>query len=293
MLEGNRLVRHLLISALLTLPLLSGASFAKEPSSDALIRTSQWDLSYDNNSCDLAAEFGSGEKKTILMISRNSPSDHFNITLAGKHLKYSLQTSTAEVNFLPGDSSLDATALHGTLGNMPMAFISGLRIDDRRIKFGHDAPPITPEQEAAVNKVIIKVSGQTTALQIGPMAPLFSAMRKCTDDLVKGWGLDPAQQAALSRPARPVTDPRYWFESEDYPLEKLIQGSGSYIQFRLDIDARGKITACKVTSAVSKADFDKVTCNLITSRGRFEPALDAEGKAIRSYYTTSVIWRIR
>jgi TonB family protein len=110
------------------------------------------------------------------------------------------------------------------------------------------------------------------------------------DNLVKSWGYDPVEQAAALRPVSPITSPGTWLSGNDYPLNAVMNGHSGLVQFRLDVDAEGKVLGCFILSRTSPDDFADTTCRAMIRRARLQPALDAQGKPIRSYFVGKVVW---
>lgn len=109
-------------------------------------------------------------------------------------------------------------------------------------------------------------------------------------DLIKTWGYDPLVQASLSRPATPVTAQDTWLRSSDYPRGMLMMGASAIVQFRLDIDEAGLVSGCHVHEVTKAEDFTAVTCRALTARARIIPALDTQGKPVRSFIVGQVRW---
>ena len=118
----------------------------------------------------------------------------------------------------------------------------------------------------------------------------MAALRKCTEELVKEWGLNPAQQEALPARPMPKSSPGDWLHSSDYPRESLAMGQQAIVRYRLMVDAAGAVTNCAVQSAIAKGNFAELTCELLKRRARFDPARDATGTAVGSYYVGKVRW---
>jgi len=151
-------------------------------------------------------------------------------------------------------------------------------------------PPVTRATEAAVKTITISYAGRQRIVATGPLDKAFDALRKCTDNLMTTWGLDPAQQAALSRRPAPLSPPTRWFGSSDYPPAMLIRGKQALVNFRLSVSAQGVPTACEVQSSYNEKKFDDTTCASLMRRARFTPALDAKGQPVPSFYLNTVRW---
>jgi hypothetical protein len=132
--------------------------------------------------------------------------------------------------------------------------------------------------------------GKWYRLETGPMAAPLALMHECTQALVRSWGYDPLVQGTLSKPASPKGIPGNWIKPGDFPNSALRQGHNGLVNFRLDVDAFGTVTACHVLRRTSPDDFGNLTCNLIVQRAQMSPALDAKGNPVKSYFINSVRW---
>src|SRR5690606_33522406 len=97
------------------------------------------------------------------------------------------------------------------------------------------------EQETAVDRIsLTRTAGKALVLKTGSLGEPFAALRKCTDDLVASWGLDPVRQSRLSRRATPLDSPGEWLRSADYPPAALRGRKQAVVNFILMVDAQGK-----------------------------------------------------
>ncbi len=111
------------------------------------------------------------------------------------------------------------------------------------------------------------------------------ALTACNDDLLHAWGIDAKADNARSRRVIPASDPREWMRSSDYPPRMRSLGYQGLVHFRLVVDDRGIPKSCHIQLSTRPKDFDDAVCQKIMARSRFEPALDADGKPVVSYYT--------
>lgn len=126
----------------------------------------------------------------------------------------------------------------------------------------------------AFNKDFVLLTGSLQA----PM----KVMQTCLDDLMAQWGLDPAVQRTLTR----TVDTDYnrdWMRGIVQAQVPLTRANGS-IRARILVDAAGKATACKVLSPSGSEDRAAEFCRQLTRRAQFEPALDATGRPVPSYF---------
>jgi hypothetical protein len=109
------------------------------------------------------------------------------------------------------------------------------------------------------------------------------------DNLQSSWGLDPAQQNALTRLTvpKPSTVRRV---QRRYPSSMVVSGTNAFVPVRVMVDAAGKATQCVVQSAGIDEAFRDAVCDGL-AKG-YEPARDAGGNPVASVFSTSVIYML-
>ncbi|QUL36473.1 TonB family protein [Erythrobacter sp. JK5] len=96
---------------------------------------------------------------------------------------------------------------------------------------------------------------------------------------------DPVAASPSNRPSRWITD-------RDYRPRWIREGRAGRAGFRLEISAAGEVTGCTITRSTGHAVLDAATCDLITSRAKFDPAKDSAGKKVPGSFSSSVNWEI-
>lgn len=72
------------------------------------------------------------------------------------------------------------------------------------------------------------------------------------------------------------------FPPEDYPPSALRHKLEGVVETEVSIDAAGKVTECRIIKSSHHPVLDNATCKLVTRRGKFQPAIGPDGKAIPS-----------
>lgn len=271
---------------------------AAEREPEVLQRAGKWEVNYDTDSCRLFGQFGDGDKAVVAQFTRFEPGDHFDLALYGKRLpEFDMDARVpAKLRFEPNGEIIQKEGLVGHAGKLPLLMFTSLRLDgwrgNPRNPEPETGPAVTPEQEAAVSGVSIEIATRRPfRLALGSLGKPMELMRACQADLVRHWGYDPQVQSRLLRGAKPVNRPANWLRSEDYPVGAISAGNNGVVQFRLDVDAEGKVAKCTTLFRTKPDVFGDVTCAAIARRARFEPALDAEGKPVRSFFVNKVRWQ--
>ncbi len=277
----------------MALALLPGSAWAAER---VLEPIDKWVLSYADDSCRLARAFGTKDDKVVLVLDQFMPAGRLDLSLIGKRIgRYSDNRISLSATFGPGLPVAEPRdAMTGTVGpDKTTILMIGSRdlLNRPAVKGASDEIFLTTiEQEAAVTELRIVARTLRLTLHTGSMAQPLGAMRSCISDLVKTWGLDPAQQETLSKRPVPIVSPDKWLKSADYPKGPLAIGASAIVHFRIMVSADGLPTKCAIQQATLSPEFTKLTCDLLIQRARFNPALDGEGKPVASFYTNWVRW---
>lgn len=83
-----------------------------------------------------------------------------------------------------------------------------------------------------------------------------------------------------------------WVTTQDYPTADLRAEHQGSVRFRLDIDARGRVSQCSIAMSSGYTGLDEATCKYVSRRARFEPATDADGQAVAGSYLGTIRWII-
>ncbi len=277
---------------------------AREPL--RLAPSSKWNLHYGEDSCSIGRSFGDGDDRVIMVMTRYGPGDMLQLNFTGKPAFTSRDEGMVTLRFGPREAEQQVGFFPAnTAAKIPGLIIRGeLRIAarteaeladiDAAAKAGRpsfEASPITPEQEAAVTFVeVSRPVRRPFVLQTESLGPPLAALRKCTEELLGHWGIDVAKHARLMRQATPKNDYRRWVQARDYPPEMIMDGKRAIVHFRLNVGADGKPTACHIQQSTRPKAFDDAVCRAIMRNAEFEPALDADGAPLASYWQNTAVF---
>lgn len=80
------------------------------------------------------------------------------------------------------------------------------------------------------------------------------------------------------------------FGDDAYPPDAIRAGEQGRTTALLRIDASGTPISCAIKTSSGSPSLDAATCSIALRRARFDPAREAQGKAISSTYTLPVRW---
>ena len=293
-----RLTHYLTLAFLTVLPVTQAIAAPEQPV--RLQSSSKWVVNYADNGCRLLRQFGTGDDMVTLVMNRYGPDDDFQMTLAGKPLRKFFGSREVLVQFGPQEQAQEKEFEDGSLGDAPAMIFSSMSVEKiegdtvadalARISAPED---IAPERFAAISYLSVgKKQRAPLILETGALEKPFAALSACTDNLVESWGFDIQKEKTLQRRATPKDDYTSWIRTMDYPVDMLRAGQPAIVQFRLDVDATGTVTACHILETTRPKAFDDAVCHSMMKRASFEPAIDNEGKPVASYFRRTVRFRL-
>ena len=103
---------------------------------------------------------------------------------------------------------------------------------------------------------------------------------------------DPPAPAFTPRPPVPANNQASWITNADYPSLALRREMEGDVAYELAVDARGRVSECRITASSGHRLLDSETCRLIERRARFTPATDDKGQSAIGMWRGSVRWTI-
>jgi hypothetical protein len=260
---------------------------------------SQWVMDYDSESCALRRLFGTPENEALLEVRQYAPGDSFDVIVASSTIPRTNQSP--QVRFEPDAKSWEpSSVILGEFGESMkgVIFTDSLWPNSRAPDEGEaPAPWSAADRKAREDEVtgllVEKSFGRDLRLQTGAMHAPMEAMRACLDDLLGTWGIDVAAHKTLSRPLAPRNYDSFVHQLlERYPQSMIQMRRSAYVRVRLIVGPDGEPSSCKVQLEVRDPVFQQVACDTLMRYARFDPALDADGNTIASFYTTTIQYRV-
>lgn len=268
-----------------------GGSLRFEPSSN-------WVMDYAEDSCALRRAFTAGDAHATVEFRQFGPGDALQIIVATDLRPR--PTAVSRFAFTPNEDGLaDTDAFTASYGDglTGMIFSGSMRPGDsvRRTTAGKDwaeADRMAREQEIT-GLELTNAFVQDIFISTRAMHQPMEAMRACLDELVGHWGLDPEVQRTLSRPPKPV-DLASWARKvrERYPANMVYRGHSGFVNVRIAVTPEGMPSSCATPGQMTNPAFGVTACDVLMKHARFEPALDAQGQPVESYFFTRVVYMV-
>lgn len=291
------MVRAIAMVSCALLALFPSVTWAAEPL--VLEPTSDWILDYGPERCTLQRNFNGSGSDLLMQIVSNGDPYRLRVLMKGTAIpKTRTVWNELSVRLTP-----DTEVRNGIVGffvthqaetsvSFPLDF--GPVIDapgETRVTHAEanlrrrQILPQRPAFERAMSNMVVQPpGGRAIDVQTGRMTGALSALRTCVRDLRASWGIDPAEDASLSREAV-VKSGTVLEMRRRYPQEMIGKGMVASVPFRIFVGPDGKAGQCVVQAEIPEA-FRRTVCQGLDND--FEPALDASGKPVASIYVNTV-----
>jgi TonB family protein len=239
--------------------------------------TAQWHVDYDEAQCVAARNYGSEEKPLILALKPSPNGTVMRILVIRK--------GSAEAEQTPTTLSLGATR--------KKTHLLSYSDDKNHFRVVSINVPMS-EFKANISMPSISIAGGPVneSFAITDLAAAQTELDKCLADLQDYWNIGPQHQQRIGYVASPKAPLWSLFSPSDYPGIALFHNQQGKVTMTFLVDEKGGVADCSVDETSGIPALDTMSCYVIKSRARFQPALGKNAKPIRSAYTERVVWRI-
>ncbi|MXO86754.1 hypothetical protein GRI38_12035 [Altererythrobacter aurantiacus] len=289
---------------------LPGAALANDEEPLVFEPTSQWNVDYGAQNCELRRLFSDGTHQLILKIPGTATSGErwMTILVEGLKSKGSAQGEST-VEFLPAvgtteeqphytlETEVDFWGLY-TPAEIHKQTETGKRYEELLANDDREAAEkllaVLEEEEAKREKEVtgLLVEGafeKDLLIKTGAMRAAMNVLRDCASTLPKAWGVE--EEAAY--PPEPV-DERIWLKRiiAAYPAKSLRNREIGNLPVILVIGTDGSIENCIVPSSPASQTLQEETCKNLKRYAKFAPARNEAGEAIRGIWQTTVVYEL-
>ncbi|MHA6719712.1 energy transducer TonB [Sphingomonas sp. RS6] len=116
-------------------------------------------------------------------------------------------------------------------------------------------------------------------------------LRRCATELARR---NPGSGKPMATKPRLLTPQAQLFTIDDYPDSALRMEQEGRVQVELQVSAQGLVSGCEVapTSTAVHQSLRLATCDILSRRAKFAPALDAAGQATEGNYPFAMSWAL-
>lgn len=283
--------------------LVPGAAGAQDAGTIVLEPASAWNASYRDGLCRLSRMFGPAGQQHALVFEQTAPNAIFSMSVAGPGLSDVDAGRKLRLAFGPGGPGSDQDIVKNRNAEFgAVVFLKDLALNPGEVTaasitdgigFAVNIAGVDIESARPLREITLSQGGQTLVFRTGSLAAPFGVLNDCTSHILSTWGIDPeahrtAQRSTRLREVQKVARTI----QEKYPLQALIEARGGVVGVAVLVDAEGTPTECRITNDSGDRGLNAVACGGLM-KARFDPALDAEGKPMKSYWMTRITYRIR
>jgi TonB family protein len=272
-----------------------------------------WVLDYGEDSCRLLRNFGEGKSKATIAFEKSSPRSAMSLLVLGSAVNVDDDSRDVSGEFRPleratfknGTAVKSVATHHDAILWQHVSLIDPAlfpEVTERKDPNSHDEVAQVRKRDAILQNFLVRAAqiqsivitpkhGRAIELKTGTMGEALKMMDQCTRDELAAWGIDPKIDDKIVTPARPI-DMLSWFTADDYPGDAARKGIESQLQFRVNVDASGRVTNCRIITAVQAPEINDRICAIMRARARFKPAELADGTKVPDYFGNTIVFRM-
>lgn len=140
------------------------------------------------------------------------------------------------------------------------------------------------------NLQVSVIEGFEESFKLASPIDAWKNLQDCVSRVRETWNIGEEWRVRIDTAAR--GDLRPLFSSDDYPLRAMLADQSGSTKIGLLIDEQGRVRDCTLIEASGIAMLDARSCGIIVERARFEPAVGADGKPVKSSWRQTITWRL-
>lgn len=236
-----------------------------------------WNVEYADNMCILAREFGEGDAKVTLGFRPGVFSEHIRVVLVEAGKGNEVVRGEAQLAF---DANAPLKARYIQQFNQ--------RREQRVVMIDLQQPDLAPLENA--RQFWVRVGKREYLLAPDTVPAAMKALEECEKDLLATWGMAPETVASIATfPKGRVTA---IFHFNDYPMSALTKREQGIAGVRFWVTKDGTVRDCRIVESSGSGTLDAKTCEIVTRRGRLDPARTKSGEIIECLSFVRVRWEI-
>lgn len=214
-------MRFLILGAALT----SAAALPKQDTPPPLTATGLWTVHAEESICALSRKFGAGDAEIEIGFQPIFTADSMEVLVVSRDKSTGQHIGKAKLRFAPGGQVLDASYFSVPTKTKGQRYT---RVTVKREAF---------DLLQSSTEMSISASPVSSTIRIPPTTKAVATFRKCEDDLLRSWNVDPAA-VTPERAAKPLNAGRA-FSFDSFPAEALNKGFIGRVVALVQVDATG------------------------------------------------------
>lgn len=282
--------------ALAAVPAVLATPARAEPT--VLKPQSPWNVNFGEDRCRLSRLFSDGSNEHLLYFEQHYPSRASGIAVAGRAFRHFDNRARTKVGTADDRAPVEAKPYKGeterfgdTLIYSTLNLANGEEASDLPGLQG-SVPMLDTAFAQTAKYLSFRQGSREVRFETGPMGEAFKVLNQCSLSLIEAWGLDVEQHRTARRLPKWINDNEVARKiGQIYPSAAASKGEQGILRMRVIVDETGAPQDCVIIKATVADKLESPACRLM-QQARFEPALDAQGQPMRSYYATTVTYQM-
>lgn len=258
------------IAAIFMLPANPAAAEPLQP-------TGKWTVDFGNDRCVAYRSFGRSDDPVLLLLKPSPVGDVMQLQVAEKGINRPGIQDKASIT-LGADQPFSILQLQYGSNKQSIRMVNLTKYQVERL--------------SAATTLKWSERGKQYDLALGPMNKLIETIDKCQDMLADHWNATLTKRMTLKEAPTLEGSVLSLFSTNDYPWDAVRKGQAGLAHVVMLIDEKGKMADCTLIATSGIAVLDAQTCIVLRTRGKFKPAIDADGKPARGTLHQRVNWEM-
>lgn len=251
-------------------------------SGPALQPTGKWVVEFADSSCVASRSFGTPSDRLDLHLKAPMLGKTYEIAIVVRDSKHPRGNGYDEGWIERADGSRATPIYAGSYSTVAKTHVTRFPIDPEKYVIGEDG-----------ERIIFQISKRRRYdLALPGLKNAQRVLDQCLMNLRDEYGVGEKVTKQITTDAKPKQSIVRYFHSGDYPSEAVMKGEQGYVGALFWVETDGRVKECKIIESSRRQSLDDRTCEVIRSRSRFSPALDHQGKAIRSPQYQRIRWEM-
>lgn len=147
-----------------------------------------------------------------------------------------------------------------------------------------------PKAGAGQSAIVSVESGAGAVLDaVAPTGRDLTDLNRCSAEVGRQF---PGTGKPAAKPPEMLTLLQSIVRADDYPASARRNEREGPVTVSVTVSAKGEPVRCRVTRSSGTSALDEATCNIFSSRAKYTPALDADGRPTTGTMASTMRWSL-
>lgn len=252
-----------------------------------------WNIDFGENRCRLTRAFGSAEDRYLLMLEQAAPGRYFGLTIAGREIERFKTAAKIDLGLERDEPVFEVDRFgQGSVADFgPALIFSSIALDEAPQEGAQRAARVDPIEADTIDRIVLRRNKLVLSLETGNMGEAVAALNTCSADLLAAWGLNLEEHQSYVPPVWSNEDAVASRIKSVYPRSALRSEEQAIFRIRVIVERDGTVSDCLMDASTVVEKLESPACKEML-RATFEPARNAKGEPMRSFYATTITYSL-